>query len=481
MSKKKFISLNLRLTIVVLATIVLAISLYGVSDWLENILIEKFYKSDAAIEKNVGKAYSGLEEYIANNNVKGTDTEKLQKWVKKNDYTYLTVSDDTNTVFDGGWSYSPTTDNKTKSDKKLTTNNQIKQQTTTLDENFKTNFKNRIVKFADKKYYVFIDVYKEEHFSKIMLFVKIFICGLAIFGSLLIYNSRVLKRMIRLSKEVQEVIDGNLEAEVNPMSNDEIGRLAVNVDNMRNSIVERLQSEKAAWDANTQLITAMSHDIRTPLTSLIGYLDIIESHKYNSEEEMLKYIVSSREKAFQLKDLSDKLFQYFLVFGSHKEKELEVYNAGILLQQLISEHAAELINYGYQIDFEYSVPEIDIKADVSGLKRLFDNVSSNILKYADKTYHVRISAVQELSEIIIRIINRSRPDSRDVESNKIGLKTCERICRNMGGRFSYKDEGSLFTVKINLPVFEGMPEGEIKADEAESQDSAETDMTEKHQ
>ncbi len=51
----------------------------------------------------------------------------------------------------------------------------------------------------------------------------------------------------------------------------------------------------------------------------------------------------------------------------------------------------------------------------------------------------------------------------------------------MGGRFSYKDEGSLFTVKINLPVFEGTPEGEIKADEAESQDSAETDITGKQQ
>ena len=151
MSKKKFISLNLRLTIVVLATITLAISLYGISDWLENILIEKFYKSDTAIEKNVGKAYSGLEEYIANNNVKGTDTEKLQKWVKKNDYTYLTVSDDTNTVFDGGWSYTPSSDKRTKDDKKITINDQNSQQATILDENFKTNFKNRIVKFADKK------------------------------------------------------------------------------------------------------------------------------------------------------------------------------------------------------------------------------------------------------------------------------------------------------------------------------------------
>ena len=65
-----------------------------------------------------------------------------------------------------------------------------------------------------------------------------------------------------------------------PTDNDEIGRLAESVDAMRDSIVDRLNSEKKAWDANTQLITAMSHDIRTPLTSLIGYLDIIGTGKY---------------------------------------------------------------------------------------------------------------------------------------------------------------------------------------------------------
>ena len=76
---------------------------------------------------------------------------------------------------------------------------------------------------------------------------------------------------------------------------DEIGTLAASVDSMRNSIVETMRSEKAAWNSNTALITAMSHDIRTPLTSLVGYLDIIEGGKYKSEEELIHYIKSSRE------------------------------------------------------------------------------------------------------------------------------------------------------------------------------------------
>ena len=74
----------------------------------------------------------------------------------------------------------------------------------------------------------------------------------------------------------------------------------------------------------------------------VRYLDIIESGKSRSRGEELRYIASCREKAFQLKEMSDKLFQYFLVFGSQegREKNYEVFDAGILIQQLISEHSA---------------------------------------------------------------------------------------------------------------------------------------------
>ena len=202
----------------------------------------------------------------------------------------------------------------------------------------------------------------------------------------------------------------------------------------------------------------MSHDIRTPLTSLIGYLDIIESEKYESKEEEKRYIGACRDKAFQLKDMSDKLFQYFLVFGSQSaEKNLEVYDAGILLQQIITEHSAELINYGFNVDMDYTIPEeIEIKADISGLRRLFDNIFSNVIKYADKNSALRVSAKvdDEEDSITIRMMNAVLTESRLVESNKIGLKTCEKICQDMGGSFSYTDEGQVFTVRLTIPIYD---------------------------
>ena len=70
----------------------------------------------------------------------------------------------------------------------------------------------------------------------------------------------------------------------------------------------------------------MSHDIRTPLTTLIGYLDILDSGDYRSQEELERYIGNCKQKALQLKDLSDKMFQYFLVFGRDSlEMENETY------------------------------------------------------------------------------------------------------------------------------------------------------------
>ena len=111
----------------------------------------------------------------------------------------------------------------------------------------------------------------------------------------MVYNGSVLGRISRLSAEVEEVTGGNLTGQIEGTANDEIGRLAENVDSMRNYIIKRLRSEKEAWDKNSELITAMSHDIRTPLTSLIGYLDIIESGKYQSKEEESRYIEACRE------------------------------------------------------------------------------------------------------------------------------------------------------------------------------------------
>lgn len=462
---------------VVLIALALTMTVYILGTMLESFVVSRYYRSESTKARYASEAFRDLEDYIESRNVSATDTAKLQDWVSEHDYTTLQVSDNTDIQFSGGWLVTDTgaaannNENMTQSGgANAATGAQpdISGDTDRINyDTFKTTAYDRIITFADGDHYVRITTSKEQGFSMVMFMVRIILCVITLAGTLLIQNSRTITRIIKLSEEVQEVSDGDLKASIDPTSNDEIGRLAENVDKMRDAIVDKLRHEKEAWDANTQLITAMSHDIRTPLTSLIGYLDIIESGKYKSKEEAIRYVSSSRDKALQLKELSDKLFQYFLVFGSHdKERELETFDAGILLQQLISEHSAELIGYGFAIDFEYRVEGVELKAELSSMRRLFDNVFSNIMKYADKSYHVRISADIEDDRIVIRLINRVLAVSRKVESNNIGLKTCEKICRDMDGSFSYTDDeesSQLFTVRIALPATKTAP-GEQNAD-----------------
>ena len=271
-------------------------------------------------------------------------------------------------------------------------------------------------------------------------------------ATVLVYNGKLLQRIAILSSNIQKVSDGDLEHQVFPLRNDELGALAVSVDNMRTSIIKKHQNEKDAWQANQQLITEMSHDIRTPLTSLIGYLDIIEGKKYRTDEELTRYVSACRDKAFQLKDLSDKLFQYFLVYGSQAEKELEKFDASILFQQLLMEHSAEIMGYGYKVDFMFSVPEVDVMVDISGVRRLFNNLFSNIMKYADQKAPVSIEAKVEQGQIVVVISNTIAESAKKVESNKIGLKTCEKICQSFNGRFVYQEADKHFFAWVHLPV-----------------------------
>ena len=454
-SKKFFIPLTLKLVIAVGLSLLAVFVLYEIMEGVKQVVVQKYYLSDQAEERNVNEAFDDFKNYVRSGHLKSTDTDRLQSWIIDHDYTNLMVFDNYSISFDGGWTVNPTTGDGSGASEDQSSVNPDETQPRITADTFKQDLKNRILTFDDGDYYVFIDVYKEQHLYRIFDVMELVMGVGVVIGVLLFYNARLMNRIAKVSQYAENVTAGDLGATIKASANDEVGRLATSVDTMRASLIKRLINEKEAWDKNSELITAMSHDIRTPLTSLIGYLDIIESGKYQSDEEAMKYVSASRDKAFQLKDLSDKLFQYFLVFGSHgSEKNLEVYDASILIQQLLSEHSAELINHGFKVDFSYEIPEgVEIEADVSGLRRLFDNIFSNIVKYADKKSPVKVTGEVRDKNIIVFTGNRIREDSRSVESNKIGLKTCEKICKDMGGDFKYTDEEQEFNVDITLPTY----------------------------
>lgn len=459
--RKRFIPLNLKMTAAVMIGILLAGGMYFLCTVVEEYTVNNIYLSKETIKKEADEAYADLESYIKENDLKATDTKELSKWVKEQKYIYFFVYDNYYNVFEAGWWVNESAEVGTgelgDGQDTFTNNSAVPENTQArIDEStFDTDESNRVVEFADGKYYTYIDIYKYRQFQDIMDLVTLGLSFLTLLAVVLLYNKSTLLRISRLASEVRQISDGDLDSEIHHRHNDEIGTLAISVDNMRNSIIQKHQNEKDAWEANTQLITAMSHDIRTPLTSMIGYLDIIEGEKFGSEEELKKYISSCRDKAFQLKDLSDKLFQYFLVFGNKEtEKSLESFDASILFQQLLAEHGAEIISYGYKVDLQFNLPEVSVMGDISGLRRLFDNVFSNVMKYADKKFPVGISAEENKGKIFIHVTNHIPQEVKKVESTRIGLKTCEKICADLNGMFIYNEEENTFSVSISFPIVE---------------------------
>ena len=155
----------------------------------------------------------------------------------------------------------------------------------------------------------------------------------------------------------------------------------------------------------------------------------------------------------RLKKLSDDMFQYFLVFSSKElEVHMEDYHAQTLIEQMLAEHMLLLSENGHTIDYTLSLDDTtELATDVQKLMRIIDNIFSNLTKYADPENAIVIRAEQDNENIYLHFNNKKRHDTANVESNRIGLKTCVRIAEAIHSRFETKAEEDEFTVTLTLP------------------------------
>ncbi|MDE7219382.1 MAG: HAMP domain-containing protein, partial [Oscillospiraceae bacterium] len=122
------------------------------------------------------------------------------------------------------------------------------------------------------------------------------------------YIVRLLRRLGELSREAGVLMAGDLDHVIHVKGRDEISGLGEDIERLRRSVLARIEGEREAVGANSRLITSLSHDIRTPLTKLTGYLDILLYRKYETSEEHDAFLRLASEKAAQLKALTDQLF-----------------------------------------------------------------------------------------------------------------------------------------------------------------------------
>ena len=259
----------------------------------------------------------------------------------------------------------------------------------------------------------------------------------------------------KLREELEILSGGQLEYPITVSGDDELTELALGIDQMRRSILRHQELEGQMRSANTELITAMSHDLRTPLTSLLAYLEILERKKYTDEEQMQNLLHKSVGQTMRIRDMADKLFQYFLVYATEWESaEVEELDADMLFLQILEDYATSLESKGIQVERSFSEVMAKINVNPDLLQRALDNLYSNLLKYADPARSVKLSYQRSKNKLRLTIENGIVSDRQKKDSTQIGLNTCRRIVEFHGGTFFALEQGQTFTVSLELPLIE---------------------------
>ena len=244
------------------------------------------------------------------------------------------------------------------------------------------------------------------------------------------------------------------------------------INSLVDSTVEAMREERQIEQSKDDLVTNVSHDIRTPLTSIIGYLGLLRSGTVDSTEDAKKYIDIAYLKANQMKSLADDLYEYTTVRQSQTTMNIAPLHINSMLEQIAASFELEAEKKNIHINVVTSEQEVTIEADAEKLGRVFNNLVSNALKYGNGAKNINlITFEQGADKIIIRVENDGEPiptdslnkiferfyrveTSRSVETGGtgLGLAITQSIIELHHGKISVQSDDALTAFIIELPI-----------------------------
>lgn len=208
------------------------------------------------------------------------------------------------------------------------------------------------------------------------------IVGLLLFIFLFFSLSRgIIKRFDTLTSALQAISAGDLSHRIDESSSDELGVVARSVNEMARRLQLAQEEERAAVQAKDDLITGVSHDLRTPLTSVLGFLEYIEDDRYRDEVEMRQYVHIAYEKSLVLRKLIDDLFEYTRVTSSGFPLQRETVDLNPFLGQLAEEFMPALEEADMACRVHPADGPLIVEVDPELLLRVFENLISNAIRY----------------------------------------------------------------------------------------------------
>lgn len=265
------------------------------------------------------------------------------------------------------------------------------------------------------------------------------------FTFFLFFLGQQISYLLSITNAVRMMEGGKLELEINVKGNDELSELADSLNQFSKAFQEHMQHEEFMKKEKQNLVRSLSHDIRTPLTAILSYSDFIQSKRYDTPQKLTEYATIIQEKAYRIKELTDLLLNEE-EYPADQEKSL---NITLLFAQLIGEFSDALLMEGFLVETSVQF-HLDLYAalETSDMIRIFDNLYSNIIKYADKSQPIDIALSFRDSRLMLTQTNAVRPAPRTtpMTSHGIGLDSIRRILQKYNGTIETKLEDNSFQI-----------------------------------
>ena len=309
----------------------------------------------------------------------------------------------------------------------------------------------------------------EQHLAVVILYVLV---GIVIFSvTFMILEEPGIRYLGRISDAVQSISQGNLNTEVDVTGDDEFSAMAANLNKMSSDIRKLMDKEREAERTKNELITNVAHDLRTPLTSIIGYLELLAGNTQIPQEMQHKYIEIAYSKSRRLENLIEDLFGFTKLNYGKIAMHIGQIDIVKLLEQLLEEAYPNFEEKNLSYDLQSNVPAKIISADGNLLARLFDNLIGNAIKYGADGKRVLVKIHGEEDTVTVSVTNFGRVIPADelpllfnkfyrVEQSRsattggtgLGLAIAKEIVDMHGGTIRVASDlnGTVFTVKLQV-------------------------------
>lgn len=283
---------------------------------------------------------------------------------------------------------------------------------------------------------------------------------------ILVFIPKMVHQYEAIKEGVQAVNDGDLEYKIPSQGNGEFGQLAAGINEMTNAINLAAQNEMRTQRMKTDLISNVSHDLKTPLTSIVTYVDLLKQDNLSSEQRRT-YLDILSQKTDRLCQLTDDLFEAAKASSGTMPVEMGTVDFLALLNQSLGEMGERVEASSLEFIIEHPEERYFVKADGRLLWRVISNLLSNVLKYSQDQTRVYVDFFRTGSMVTMEIKNISRQslnmdpetlmerfkrgdESRTIEGSGLGLTIAKDLMRLMDGKIELSIDGDLFKAKVSL-------------------------------